>query len=174
MPNQGPFLPTTDTYDVQTIYSLDINSDEFKEFLVRLRQSVNNVLLALNAKDSGFYTQFETICGQQYFPNPALTSLTPQTPVYRAVFREVVLFGPLAMGVNTKAHNISVTTSTTFTRIYGVVNDITNFSYLPLPYVNLAGNEIQIDVDATNVTITTAVAMPTYTINYVIVEYLKT
>lgn len=184
--NQGPFIPDSDVYDVQAIYSIDINSDEFKEFLVRLRQSINNAAIAINAKDHGFYTQYELICGQQYFPDPTLTSASAQTPIYRPVFREVVYFnlpGGLVMGPNTKAHNIPISTfsagppvieGTTFTRIYGTSNDVTTPAYIPLPYVSLSGASIELSVDATNVIINSQIARPTYTRTYVVLEYIKT
>jgi len=34
----GLFLETTSVFDIQTIYQMDINSQQFKEFLVDLRK----------------------------------------------------------------------------------------------------------------------------------------
>ena len=51
----GYFVPTTPNYDVQLLQSIDVNSQEFKDLLVRLYETVNQVSLALNAKDTAYY-----------------------------------------------------------------------------------------------------------------------
>lgn len=172
--NQGVFVPTTDIYDSQTIYGLDVNSDEFKEFLVRLRQGINNMAIVLNLKESGYYYPQEFVCGQLYFPNPALTSSTSSNPVFRQVFRRVINFGAL-LNSATKSlpHGITIQSSFSFTRIYGCASDPVAKTYIPLPYVDAAGNNISIDVDATNVNITTTSNRTNYTIVYCVIEYLK-
>ena len=67
----GAFVPLTDIFDSQAIQELDVNSDEFKEFLVRLRQSMNNIAMVLNIKDSGYQFYTYSICSpnssKQYF-----------------------------------------------------------------------------------------------------------
>src|SRR5678815_1473821 len=115
----GAFLPTTDVYDTQAIYELDIKSEDFKEFLVRLRQSTNNIALVVNIKDSGYYVLTEFVNGQAFFPNPLLSSTTQQAPVFRQVFRKVINFGALPnAGTKSVAHGIDINSTFTFTRIY--------------------------------------------------------
>ncbi len=41
----GAFLPTTTIFDEAQVRQLDIQSDEFKEFLVTLLQTLNNIAL---------------------------------------------------------------------------------------------------------------------------------
>ena len=103
----GAFVPLTDIFDSQHIYELEVGSPEFKEFLVRLRQSMNDIAMVLNIKDTGYYVDQEFVNGQAFFPNPALTSTTSQTPVLRQVFRKVINFGTLPnTGTTTVAHGI--------------------------------------------------------------------
>jgi hypothetical protein len=46
--------------------------------------------------------------------------------------------------------------------------------YIPLPYASpTLVNNIQLSVDATNVTITTGIDYSAYTVTYVILEYIK-
>jgi hypothetical protein len=170
----GSFVPTTNIYDVGSIEQLDVNSPEFKELLVRLYQNLNNMALVLNLKDTGVYTLGAFLNSQTWFPNPSLTSASTTYPSMRQVFRTTINFGALPnTGAKSVAHNIIVTNSTTFTRIYATASDTTGFNYLPIPYASpTLVNNIQIDVDATNVTITTGSNRSNFNVCYVILEYL--
>lgn len=168
-------LPTTDVWDVAQLYDVDVNSDEFKELLVRLYQNVNNIALAVNLKDTGYYTLQEFLNSQAYFANPALSSSTPQAPVLRQVFRKVINFGALPnAGAKSVAHNIPITSGYSFTRIYGTASDQSApRSFIPLPYASAAGDNIELQVDDTDVIITTTIDRTNYTICYVVLEYVK-
>lgn len=171
----GSFVPTTNIWDVSLLYQTDVNSPEFKELLVRLYQNVNNIAIALNTKDTGYYTTQEFVNGQLYFPNPALNSSTPTVATFRQVFRTTVNFGALPNAATKSVpHNIGVTDAFTCTRIFAGASDVSRKSFIPLPYVDaVGGNNIQLDVDATNVNITTTSDRTNYTVCYVVVEYIK-
>ena len=174
--NFGSFVPTTNVWDVAQLYEIDVTSPAFKELLVRLYQNVNLIALALNTKDSGIYDVNQFVNGQIFFPNPVNSSATQTTPEFRQVYRLVINFGALPnAGVKTVAHGIVVNTATTFTRIYGAASDTTAFSYIPLPYasVTAVGNNIELSVDATNVTIDTGTTnRSNYDTCYVVLEYM--
>lgn len=177
--NSGAYLQTTNAFDIAPLQDVNVTSPEFKELLVKLYQSLNNMALLLNMKDTGFYvTDREFVCGQSWFPNPALSSKTPATPTFRNAYRKVINFGTLPNnGVPvTKAHGITCTTNTSFTRIYAVATDPVNKVYKPIPYASAAdvAHNIELSVDATNVTITSGGAdYSAFTICYVVLEYLK-
>lgn len=174
--NVGSFVRTTDVWDVNEIYSTEVTSPEFKELLVRLYQNLNNMAVSLNTRDAGFYSNQEFVNGQKWFPNPANNSSTETVATQRQVFRMVVNFGALPnTGTTPVVHGITVTPATTFTRIYGAASKPTTaFSYIPIPYASsTAANNIELSVDATNVTITTGSNRSAYTICYVVLEYLK-
>lgn len=172
----GAFVPLTDIFDAQRIYDLEVGSDEFKEFLVRLRQSMNDIAMILNIKDTGYYVDQEFVNGQAFFPDPTLSSTTSQTPVLRQVFRTVVNFGTLPnTGTTTVAHGIDIVAAVafTFTRIYGAATD-PNTEFIPLPYASPTdADNIELSVDATNVIITTGSDRTAFTTTYVILEYIK-
>ena len=63
----GAFVPTNLIWDVQQLQSVDVNSPEFKELLVRLYQNINNIALVLNIKDTGMYQLSEFVNGQLFF-----------------------------------------------------------------------------------------------------------
>lgn len=171
----GAFVPTTNIWDVNDIYQVDVKSPEFKELLVRLYQNINNIALLLNIKDTGMYNVGEFINSQLFFPNPALTSASTSFPAMRQVYRTVINFGALPnAGTTSVAHGITCTSSTTFTRIYAAASDTTGFNYIPIPYASpTLVNNVELSVDATNVTITTGANRSNFNVCYVILEYIQ-
>lgn len=167
--NPGAFVPTTNMWDVSALKEIDVTSPQFKELMIRLYQNINNIALILNIKDSGYYALQEFVNGQAFFPNPSLTSTTPQTPTFRQVYRMVINFGTMPnSATKSVAHNLTITNAFTFTRIYGCCSDVIGKSYVAIP-----NSDIYIDVDATNVNITTTSDYSSYMVTYVILEYLK-
>lgn len=178
--NPGLFVQTTAIWDVDKLYSIDITKPEFKELLVRLYHNINNITLALNLKDSGYYDVQEFLNSQLFFPNPSLDAGTATTPTYRQVFRMVVNFGVLPnTATKSVAHNIAVTSTAvgpfTFTRIYGCATNSTQTSFIPLPYASTSAvaSNIELNADATNVNIITGSDRSAFTTCYVILEYIK-
>ncbi len=171
----GAFVPTTNVWDPTELYNIDVTSPAFKELMVRLYQNLNQLSLVVNVKDSGMYVDSEFVTSQQYFPNPSLSSGTAQSPVLRQVFRKLVNFGALPnTATKSVAHNIAPTASYSFVKIYGCSTNPST-SYIPLPYASpVLTNNIELNADATNVTITTGSNRSAYTITYVILEYIKT
>lgn len=167
----GAFIPTTDVFDVSQ-GNIDPASDEGKLFLVRLRQSINNMALVTNIKDSGYYLPAEFVNGQLYFPNPdvAVTNPGAKNAVYRQVYRMVVDFGALPnAATKSVAHNIpNISADFTFTRMYGAATDPIALTYLAIPNA-----DITLDADATNVNITTVANLTAYTRTYIVLEYIK-
>ena len=182
-PNVGSFVSTTNVWDVSEIYSTDVTSPEFKELLVRLYQNLNKMSLSLNTRDAGFYPREEFVCGQVYFPNPANTSATSSAPVLRQVFRKVIYFAMHDGSISptqTIDFGIVYTATLTFTRIYGVINDVINSQARPLPYLaNVAANNITLRITKSGggtaqlLVYTTSAIYTTYTECYAIVEYIK-
>jgi hypothetical protein len=172
---QGAFIPTTNIWDTTELDDIDVTKPEFKELLVRLYQNLNNMAQAVNIKDSGFYYQQEFVNGQKYFANPSLSSSSSLTPEPRQVIRQVINFGALPNATTKSvAHDITFTANSTTTRIYGSSSKQSSKNYVPIPYASASGNDIELNIDGTNVNITTNSDWSAYTITYVIIEYLKT
>ena len=170
----GIFVPTTNVWDVSQIYEIDVTSPQFKELLVRLYQNINNISVALNLKDSGYYITESFVNSQLFFPNPIYNSSTVATPGYRQVFRIVINFGALPnAGTKSVPHNIIVNSQYTFTRIYGTASDTTGFNYIPLPYASASGTDnIELFVDGTNVTVITTTNRSNFNVTYIVLEYI--
>jgi len=174
----GLFLETTSVFDIQTIYQMDINSQQFKEFLVDLRKTMSKVSEAINLKDTGMYPQTEFSCGQTYFPDTTLTSTTPQKPTRRQVFRKTFPW-PRTLpnsGIDNLAHGIDFTSNTyKMTRIYGAVTQLVPHKYVPIPYITANLVEIiQLYADGTNIYLTTNFNASAYNYTFVTLEYIKT
>lgn len=168
--NVGLFVPASFTWDINILPEMNVNNPEFKELLIRLYQNINSMCLALNLKDSAYYIEQEFLNGQVFFPNPTDTNQQE-----RQAFRMVVNFGALPNNSTISIpHNIPFTSTYSCTRIYGASSNQIGFNYLPLPYVSTnSANNIQLDVNGTNITITTTADYSAYTTTYVVLEYLK-
>ncbi len=163
--NSGSFVPTTNVWEYGQIEQIDVNSDDFKQLLVRLYQNVNNIALALNIKDIGYYLNQEFNDGQQWF-----TSSNNANDL-RPNFRTVVNFGALPnAGAKVAPHGITVDANLKWTKIYGAATDPAALQGIPLT----DGSITSILVDATNVTITTSANLTSFTVCTVILEYCKT
>jgi hypothetical protein len=172
----GSFVPTTNIWDVGQFMEVDVKSKEFKELLIRLYQNVNNIALTLNIKDTGMYDTTQFVNGQLYFPNPVTPVTQTVSANYRQVYRTVVNM-PIGTtlpnaGLLVLPHNITCDVRTTFTRIYGVATDPVALTYIPLPFVDAAGPNIELNVDANNVNIITTSDRTMYTTCVVVLEYL--
>lgn len=121
----------------------------------------------VNQKQNGQYDTIEQLAGQYFF-------VVNNNQSKRQAFRKVINWGALPnAAAQSQAHGI--TGITVWTNIYGAArgNRVgVPFPGFPLPYVNLAGNSIQVDVDDTNVTITTSINYSDYDA-IVVLEYLK-
>lgn len=172
----GVFVPSTNIWDVEQLLSVDVQSPEFKELLVRLYQNINTICLALNIKDTGQYQLAEFVNGQNFFPNPANNTSTLQLANDRQVFRKVIDFGALP-NATTKdtAHGIFITTKTRFTRIYAVATN-PGSAFIPIPFVGVGpdvANQAEISIGSVYVHITTSWNASAYTTCYVILEYIQ-
>lgn len=165
--NWGLYVPTTDVWDQAQLQEVNVNSEEFKLLLVRLYQNVNNIAIALNYKDSAIYDTQEFVNGQVFFSN------TPtDNTKFRNDFRFVMNVGALALGVNTFPHNLAVTNTWTWTRLYATATDSVGLQGYPIPWAGAAGAFISIIVNATNVVINNNSGV-SFTSCIVVLEYLK-
>ena len=173
----GLFVGTTNVWDVSELYGLQNVDPQLQEILVRLYQNLNLMSLVLNIKDSGYYDRREFVTGQLYSPNDKVPPSTFDTSdsLYRQGLRKWILFTALPNATSVQvAHGISITANTTWIKILGAATNPTTLDGIPLPYVSLTPNaSIEVDVDMTYVTITTAADYSAYS-GEIILEYLQT
>jgi len=145
--------------------------DDAKEANLVLTDYFRNLIDALNDKTIGQYSTTQTVSGEKWFT-------VGNANAQRFAYRKVINFGALPNTAATAvAHGITTTQNTVFTHIYGTATDpgaTTTTSAIPIPFADPAAlaNAIRIEVDATNVTITTAANYAAYTVCYIVLEYI--
>ena len=162
------FVPEAVIYDTRNILSIDVNSAQFKQLLVRLYQSINNISINLNKKEIALYPLEEINTGILYYQE-----VPTQFEGLRTVYRTTYQTGAFGAGVTNIPHGLTPTNGPLpiptweFTRIQGVANDSVNQLYYPIPNVGL-----EVFVDATNIVITNTTGV-TFTTGSVVLEYVK-
>lgn len=167
----GLFIPTTTIFDLDRLYEVEVGSEEFKELLVRLYQTVNNIALATNVKTTGYFLNQEFVTGELYFNvNNDFNNLRP-------VYCMVVNFGALpAAGTKSVAHGIPVTSTYSWVQIYATATNPGTPKGIPVPYTSATAiaNNLEINADGTNVNITTGgTDYSAYTTTLVVLKYIK-
>lgn len=172
VPNWGLYVPTTTDIDVSRIAQVDVKSEEFKELLIRLYQTVSDIQRALNLKDSGYYITTEFNTGKLLFdPTNDFNKLRP-------IFRVVVDFGALPnAATKSVAHGITAIDANfkILSIVGGASKPTVAFSYLPLPYASATAvaNNIEVNMDATNINVITGANYSAYTVTYITIEYVR-
>lgn len=139
---------------------------------LKIRQYLNDIAYSLNRKDSGYFISQSTITGQQFVPTFSTDS--GSSTVYRSVLRKVIDTGTLAnTGTTTTAHGITIGSNFSVTKLYGAATNPSAPSWIPIPFAHpTAANNISVDVDGTNVNITTGSNRSAYTRSWVVIEYI--
>jgi len=142
--------------------------EEWKESQQFLTEHLREVSAGVNIRDIGLYQKDEILTGQQFVPSAA------KPTVLRNVFRKVIDTGALTnlTTPRTVAHGITISANTIVTKIYGAATDPST-SFIPLPFASSAGNNIELEMDGTNIILTSAANLPAYTASYVVVEYMQ-
>lgn len=151
----GPFLPTTVAF-----------SQEQEQFLIQITKRYADIARYLNVREIAIYDLNENITGEQWF-NPN------SVQIKRNGFRKVFSIGAINAGAtSTTAH--AITNVTVFTHIYGTAITA-NPDNRPIPYASgtAVNQQIELKVDASNITIINGAAAPNITSAIVVLEYLK-
>jgi hypothetical protein len=140
--------------------------EEFEPFRVKFLQLYRDISNIVNVRQIGIFDLQEFLTGEQWF-----TSGDPQKK--RQTYRKTFSIGAIATGAtSTTAHGI--TGITAFTHIYGTcVTDVVDYRPIPYASVTAVNQQIEIRVDATNITIINGAASPNITSALVVLEYLK-
>lgn len=146
---------------------------EFRRFLVEdpfyLQRDLINAFtktsIAVNNRSIGTYDLIEVQTGNKYFPSAA-------NGVRRDIYRTVYSIGTVAAGAtSTTAHGIS--NLTFVSNCYGVATTAVP-DWRQMPYASVTANaNIELRVDATNITIINGAAAPNITSAIVILEYFR-
>lgn len=172
---QGYFIYTTSGYDSEVIHGLDVNTPDFKDFLVYLQTALTDTANYLNTRAGGELNPSELISGKTLF-SPQGTSLGSTSNIRRQNLWVSVLIGPLeTAGVPaTFAHNIPNVNNANFMGVYlyGSITDPVAFTTISLPYAGPLGT-VCLEYDQTNLIITASFNATNFTQGVVTIEYVK-
>jgi hypothetical protein len=164
--NAGVFVQQSPIFDVGELQDVDLNSENFRELLVRLYQQMTNISIVLNLKTSGYYTNTEFVTSELYFApdnNPANM---------RSIFMMTVDTGVINPGLNPGIpHGLTIASTWRFISIYGAANNTSTNNYYSLPYAAAAGIEVRLN--ATDIVIDNSTGL-TFLESEIILKYIKT
>lgn len=171
---KGQLIGTTQIYELG-------HGESREDFVSRLRNNLNNMVIAINDKESGLLSQEEILNGQLFYPDyTAVNSATTTSAQYRQVYRKVIPTGTLPnAGTSNTAHGLTflpAAGNTTYRAIdyYGAATDPAGRIMIKLPYSSPTLNQnISVHIDATNVVITTGINRTAFTDSHVVIEYIK-
>lgn len=147
--------------------SIDYPDPQSTGFLDTLSLDRKRIADAMNTKEGALYLPIELATFQKYF-----VSGDPQRT--RNTYRMTVDFGALPNNTSKSvAHGIAFDSNCRMTRMYGAATNPINVVFVPLPYVSqVAGDEIQLFANATDVVIVTATGWNNFEAT-VVLEYTK-
>jgi hypothetical protein len=152
--NLEAFLPLSNTFP-----------EKWEEARPLLTEHFNKISNAINVRKIGRYVQEQYPTGELLYPGAS--------GEYRTVFLKVVQFGSLPNSTTKSVpHGISYTNSFRLVCLYATSDFIGNSS-LTIPYASPDDNkEIEINIDTTNINITTAMNYSNYTNTDVKIYYV--
>lgn len=120
----------------------------------------------INVREIGYMVNNQIITGKNFIPGVNATN--PQQ--FRTVFRKVIPFGALPnAGTKSVAHGITFDINFTLVDMWASATDPVGFTAITFAY---GGTVVYLNMDATNVNITTTGNLSNYTRTYVCIEYL--
>lgn len=147
----------------------DTVPDSWKEAQGFFTEQLKRISEGVNVRDIALYIENETLTGGQFVPD----SNDPTD--LRSVFRKTIDFGSLPnSSTKSVAHGISIDSRFTLVKLVASATDPVNFLSLSIPYASATLTDvIEINVDDTNINITTSKDYSSYTRCFVILEFLK-
>lgn len=148
-----------------------------------LVEHLRQISEAVNISEKGYYVDTETFAGKFWTPRARASINDPIE--YRNVIRKVVDLGGLndfSSGTppNTQsvAHGIDFTEESFITALYGAATDPAASDLnaaIPLPFLDVGtlANGIQLDIDGTNINLTSSADYSAYTSAWVVIEYVE-
>lgn len=144
------------------VYDVDPpEKEDFRGFTTeQLRIHATNI----NVRELGFVLDRELLTGKLFIPS------SNSTQQFRNIFRKVIDFGPLLdTATKSVAHGITFDANFTLIDMWASATNPVGFTAFT---VNFGGTVVTLNMDATNVNITTSADYTAYTRCYVIIEYL--
>lgn len=171
MATDGAFVQQTPIFNFN---DSNVNSLQFQDFMTQLTQSVNNMALVVNMKDTGYYQLNEYASCQFWYPD-TFSKTTFKTADVRPGFRTVYKFALQDFTINPTEnipHLLTLSNAFQFSRMFGVAN-LPGSAAINLPFVSAtAANIIEVDINSANIVLTSNKDYSAYTNCTFVLEYL--
>lgn len=149
------FLPTTIQYPKDP-----------QELLERLNKAYEDTATRLNIKQIGIFDLVEFLTGEQW---PVIGNPQKKRQTFRIIFN----FDAIAPGATLVIPH-GLTGVTAYTHIYGTaITDVVDNRPIPYASATVVTNQIEINVDGTNINIINGATASAITSGFVVLEYLK-
>jgi hypothetical protein len=142
----------------------DVAPEEWEEARPFIVEQLKVHANAINSKEVGFFLDVELLSGKAFIPgsNEILDGGSSQQ--FRTIFRKVITFPGLTIGLNTQPHGIFIDGNFSLIQMFGAATNATALTGEPLP-----NGADTISYTGTNVLVTVAAA---YTRAWVVMEYI--
>lgn len=148
----------------------DVIPEKWDDARIILVEQLKRLANGVNGREISYFLDEELLAGKFFIPG------FNNNQAFRSVLRTVVVFGALPnAGTKSVPHNITVDQNFSLIDLWASATKPTAaYSALNIPYASPTLNEnIKINIDATNVNITTAINYSAYTVCYVVIEYIQ-
>ena len=170
--DQGNFITTLPNFNLE---GMDINSPEFRQFIVILTNTVNDICMAINDKEAGYFSTYEFLTGKRLYPDPALNAYTEEQPYRAGIFRKCFRYTtplPNAAAVPV-AHGLAMDANWKTIDLWGTTFDSTAHQWLKLPFAGSGADAIDLYADFTHIYIKTQSNRNSCTFTNLVIEYTK-
>lgn len=158
---------------LQTFLPLyDVVPDKWEDARPFLVEALKRISYAVNVREIGSFVEEEVLTGIQFIPG---VNATPEEVPneFRDVLRIVIDCGALPNATTlTIPHGINYDANFSLVNLYLSATDPIGLTSFSVQYWSIAGGDITVSLDATNVIITTGSDYSAYTTSYAIIEYM--
>jgi len=146
--------------------------DDARPFIVEQLKSLGN---GVNAREIGFFLDQELLSGKAFIPGVNNATDGGSSQQFRTILRKVIVTGTLPnAGTKSVPHNITFDANFTLIDMWLAATDPVNFLAFGLAYWDNTGTaSITVNMDATNINITTTSNYSAYTRSHVVIEYIQ-
>lgn len=142
----------------------DVMPEKWEEASPVLVERLKMVTNAINLREIGWFLDQEVISGKQYLPGINESTNGGSNQQFRTIFRKVIEFPIINIGVNTQPHGLTIDANFTLIQMTAAGTNTVAFTGAPIP--NTTDN---LSYDATNVILTSTKA---YTRGTSTMEYM--
>src|ERR1700684_2199476 len=149
----------------------DVVPEKWEDARPFVVEQLKKITTAVNIREIGWFLDEELLSGKAFIPGLNNVANGSTSQQYRQILRKVIDFGALPnAGTKAVGHGITVDANFTLIQMWASATDPIGLTALPIPFATpVALNQnIALQMDAVNVTITTGTNRSNYTRCFVV------